>query len=187
MSSHHIVREKQEPALYIDFLGDFDEENLGQLLEWNPTVMVCVDEYEKIISLDLKVDLVVGPAEPKAIQENTVFLPGDKIPVITAMLHFVKEGYPAVNIIGKPFTAELVLPFIDKINMVWFAGATKTYNVKSGFIFWKPANTRLKLQGDVTLQTKNLRVAQNGDYEVISDGFVRIDFIGNNLFVSEYL
>ncbi|RZK41505.1 MAG: thiamine pyrophosphokinase, partial [Pedobacter sp.] len=40
MSSHHIVREKQEPALYIHQLGNFDEEKLGQLLEWSPTVLV---------------------------------------------------------------------------------------------------------------------------------------------------
>ncbi|RYD76847.1 MAG: thiamine pyrophosphokinase, partial [Sphingobacteriales bacterium] len=29
MSSHHIVKEKQEPALYIDELGNFNEEYLG--------------------------------------------------------------------------------------------------------------------------------------------------------------
>lgn len=40
MSSHHIVREKQEPALLIMDLNGFNDEHLGQLLEWNPTVLV---------------------------------------------------------------------------------------------------------------------------------------------------
>ncbi|MFD2144372.1 hypothetical protein [Mucilaginibacter antarcticus] len=39
MSSHHIVREKQEPALLVLGLDGFDEEQLGQLLEWSPTLM----------------------------------------------------------------------------------------------------------------------------------------------------
>ena len=49
MSSHHIVKEKQEPALYIHQLGDFNEEFLGQLLEWSPTVIVAAGEYEKVV------------------------------------------------------------------------------------------------------------------------------------------
>ena len=39
MSSHHIVREKQEPALLVLGLNNFSTELLGQLLEWNPTVI----------------------------------------------------------------------------------------------------------------------------------------------------
>ena len=39
MSSHHIVREKQEPALLVLGLDSFPAELLGQLLEWNPTVI----------------------------------------------------------------------------------------------------------------------------------------------------
>jgi hypothetical protein len=43
MSSHHIVKEKQEPALYIHHFGNFDEEYLGQLLEWSPTLLVATN------------------------------------------------------------------------------------------------------------------------------------------------
>ena len=71
MSSHHIVREKQEPALYIHHLGNFDEENLGQLLEWSPTIVVAASEYEKALSLGIKIDVVIGLAGDLQIQENT--------------------------------------------------------------------------------------------------------------------
>ena len=46
MSSHHIVREKQEPALLVLGLDDFPDELLGQLLEWSPTVIVTADTVE---------------------------------------------------------------------------------------------------------------------------------------------
>ena len=41
MSSHHVVKEKQEPGLLILDPGDFDNEYLGQLLEWSPTVLIA--------------------------------------------------------------------------------------------------------------------------------------------------
>ena len=80
MSSHHIVREKQEPALYIHQIGDFNEEYLGQLLEWSPTLIVNGAIYEKIVSLGLKVDVVVNATDGNAFQENTRSIsgPGDE-------------------------------------------------------------------------------------------------------------
>jgi hypothetical protein len=71
MSSHHIVREKQEPALYIHDLGAFDEEYLGQILEWSPTLIVNGESYEKVISMGLKVDVILNAAEELIPQENT--------------------------------------------------------------------------------------------------------------------
>ena len=56
MSSHHIVREKQEPALLILSLEGFEYENLGQILEWSPTVIVQQEIYEIADSLAFKID-----------------------------------------------------------------------------------------------------------------------------------
>lgn len=39
MSSHHIVKEKQEPAFYIDYIGDFNEKLLEQFLECSPAFL----------------------------------------------------------------------------------------------------------------------------------------------------
>lgn len=59
MSSHHIVREKQEPALFILDFDGFDEEYFGQLLEWSPTLVVSEDCYEKIARMGIKIDAVI--------------------------------------------------------------------------------------------------------------------------------
>jgi len=43
----------QEPALLILSLEGFEYENLGQILEWSPTVIVQQDIYELADSLSL--------------------------------------------------------------------------------------------------------------------------------------
>ena len=77
MSSHHIIREKQEPALLIVDLLDFDLENLGQLLEWSPTVIVLKDAVEKVYSLGLKIDVIIdNEANHHHLQEHTRYNKG---------------------------------------------------------------------------------------------------------------
>jgi len=76
MSSHHIVREKQEPALLILELGLFEEEHLGQLLEWSPTVLVNDASAEKLHSLGIKFDMLLTQTEDTCFaNRSSVFNP----------------------------------------------------------------------------------------------------------------
>ena len=54
MSSHHIVRDDQAPALIIANGEACSEELLGQLLEWSPTVIVLDAAIERVIKLGSK-------------------------------------------------------------------------------------------------------------------------------------
>ncbi|TCN57536.1 thiamine diphosphokinase [Flavobacterium circumlabens] len=60
MSSHHIVRDDQEPALIIANGAACDPELLGQLLEWSPLVIVLDSAIERVIDLGIKVDVLLG-------------------------------------------------------------------------------------------------------------------------------
>ncbi len=60
MSSHHIVRDDQEPALIIANGAACDPELLGQLLEWSPLVVVLDSAIERVIELGIKVDVLLG-------------------------------------------------------------------------------------------------------------------------------
>ena len=60
MSSHHIVRDDQEPALIIANGASCNEELLGQLLEWSPLVVVLDSAIERVIDLNIKIDVVLG-------------------------------------------------------------------------------------------------------------------------------
>jgi hypothetical protein len=187
MSSHHIVKEKQEPALYIHHLGNFNEEFLGQLLEWSPTLLVASSAYEKAISLGLKVDAVIGKEENLHAQENTkiIFSPNEDL--ITAVKYLIAEKYPAVNIISKEDKFDDLAHLLDDINIVLFTETTKSYAVKPGFNVWKPAGTLFKIDVISYFETSNLKPTENGDFEVINDGFVKFDFTTPYLFLSEFL
>lgn len=186
MSSHHIVREKQEPALYIHEFGAFNEEYLGQLLEWSPTLLVAGSQYEKAISLGLKVDLVVGNDDHLLFQENTklIFAPEEQIS--TVVKHLISAEYPAVNIISTENSFDELQSFLSHIDMVLFTPTEKSYPVKSGFSVWKPSGTVFKLPTNITFTTSNL-VQKNEDFVVVKDGFVSFNFNANYLFLTEFL
>ena len=60
MSSHHIVRDDQEPALIIANGASCNNELLGQLLEWSPLIIVLDSAIERVIELNIKVDVLLG-------------------------------------------------------------------------------------------------------------------------------
>ena len=187
MSSHHIVKEKQEPALYIHNLGDFDEEYLGQLLEWSPTLIVNGAIYEKVISLGLKVDVVLNSFEGIAVQENTksIIGPGDEYN--TVINYLISEKYPAVNIIDTEKAIADLAFYISRINIVLFTPVYKSYAVKDGFSVWKPAGSRFFIDVVSYFEATNLMQKEEKEFEVVKDGFVEFTFTTEYLFLSELL
>ncbi|WP_443945047.1 thiamine pyrophosphokinase [Pedobacter sp. AW1-32] len=183
MSSHHIVKEKQEPALYIDELGNFSEELLGQLLEWSPTVLVNGDNYDKIRSLGLKIDVLVNGNQPA--QEETKEIQGPVDPLMVAVNYLVEEKFPAVNVITEKFNLEKFAGFNDQINLVVFTATEKFYTIKSGFSVWKPAGSVFNILGNAYIEVSNLMQVEEDQYEVVNDGFVEFSFSGQPIFISE--
>ncbi len=70
MSSHHIVREKQEPALLVLGLDNFPNELLGQLLEWSPTVITTSQTAEKLIVNGIKIDWIITDGDEDISQSD---------------------------------------------------------------------------------------------------------------------
>lgn len=75
MSSHHIVRENQEPALVVADFHALDSEQLGQLLEWSPMIVTDAANVDFLLAEGIKVDIVFGASSARIAQEATVFLP----------------------------------------------------------------------------------------------------------------
>ncbi|RYD77823.1 MAG: thiamine pyrophosphokinase [Sphingobacteriales bacterium] len=186
MSSHHIVKEKQEPALYIDELGNFNEELLGQLLEWSPTLLVNGNNYDKIRSLGIKVDVLVNGTET-GTQEDTKFVHGLVDDLMVAINYLYEEKFPAVNVITRKFDLEKFAGFEDKINLVVFTEKAKHYPIKSGFSVWKPAGSEFLIHGNRYMEVTNLTQNEEEVFEVVNDGFVEFTFSGQPIFISEPL
>lgn len=188
MSSHHIIREKQEPALYIHDLGNFNEEYLGQLLEWSPTLIVSDLFYEKAISMGLKVDAVATASKEQIFQENTKIIPV-RTEALDAVLDFlIAEKYQAVNVIDLASNLRELGSYIAEINIVVFTEREKAYAIKSGFKIWKPKGSTFKIEVVSYFETSNLmQEEEGGDFVVINDGFVEFNFTTEYLFISEIL
>lgn len=186
MSSHHIIREKQEPALLIMSLDGFESENLGQILEWSPTVIVHEDIYELADSLAIKIDGVITKNHDFLAQENTRIILTDTDPLEDCLKFLVGEGYPAVNIITNEFSLKDYALFVDDIDLVVFMQDQKIFPVRSGFSKWQPAGEQIHLLHEINnLETSGLIARENHLLETEKDGFYSLTFDQPFIFISE--
>lgn len=186
MSSHHIVREKQEPALLIMSLEGFESENLGQILEWSPTVIVNEDIYELADSMAIKIDGVITLNPDFLAQESTRIILTATDPLEDCLKFLVGEAYPAVNIIAKEFALKDYALFVDDIDLVIFVGSEKIFPVRSGFSKWQPAGEIVHVLYDVhNFSTSGLIEKDTHIYETEKDGFYSFTFDQPFIFISE--
>ena len=188
MSSHHIVREKQEPALLIMSLDSFDPEYLGQLLEWSPTVIVNEPEYGKTEQLGIKIDIVISPNPDFAAQHHTRLILTETNPLEDALKFLIGEQYHAVNIIAGSFCIKDYAFFTESLNLVVFTNGKKIFPVKSGFSKWQTGGQTVELLHEARhLHTSGLKYLNNAVYETEKDGFFSLSFEQPFIFVAEKL
>ena len=187
MSSHHIVREKQEPALLALGLDTFDAELLGQLLEWSPTVICTPATAEQINAYGIKIDIIITDEAEPGLQSDVKLIPAGTGGVVHAALNFlIASGYGAVNIVTEEFKLDEFVLYADKINLVIFCGERKIFPVASGFKKWKPAGEMVELlSASSGLKVKGLHSISAGVYQTAGDGFYTLQFEEEFLFVAE--
>jgi thiamine pyrophosphokinase len=189
MSSHHIIREKQEPALLILSLHSFSEELLGQLLEWSPTVIVNTDTYLKVDNLGIKIDALISNHLEESVQTHVKLIQiGDDQPVEAVLKYLINHDYTAVNIIADHIDLKDYYIFTDKINMVIYQGMRKIYAVSSNFSKWMPAGEILEIIGNpIDLKYSGLKEVDSLKYQTTHDGFFNLHFQQPFLFIAEYI
>jgi thiamine pyrophosphokinase len=189
MSSHHIVREKQEPALLVLGMESFPEELLGQLLEWSPTVITTPHTAEKLDTFGIKVDWTISNDDNRVLQSDIKLMPaGDDTLTGAALKYLIAHHYPAVNIVTDELELDGFLPYADKINLVIFHDHQKIYPVNSGFSKWKPAGEAIRLlSAPIGLNYTGLEQVDADRYKTTNDGFFTLQFKQPFLFIAEYL
>ncbi|MGI4727412.1 MAG: hypothetical protein ACRYGB_02480 [Janthinobacterium lividum] len=186
MSSHHVVREKQEPALLILGLDDFDEEHLGQLLEWSPTVLVNETSAEKLHSLGIKFDVLLAQNKADFLQDNLRLVTVEEDALKTGLQFLISENYPAVNILTDKNSIDDFLVFADQITLVIFSQNQKMYPISSGFSKWKAAGETVFIAEIPTdLEQTGLEQISLNQYKTTTDGFFTLKFAQPFLFIAE--
>lgn len=162
MSSHHIIREKQEPALIIADGEACSTELLGQLLEWSPTVMVLDGALKRVLPLGIKVDVWLGDFDSsKDFDEAVIDYPFEKVhtpdqlytDLEKGIMYLIEKGYPAVNIVwGTGMRMDHTLnnlhslkKFSDQIKMVMMDDYSVIYPLPKKFIKWYAKGTMLSI------------------------------------------
>ena len=189
MSSHHIVREKQEPALLVLGLNNFSDELLGQLLEWSPTVIVTDQTAENVNAYGIKIDWIIADQFNDQLQSDMKWMPvEDGSLVVNALQYLVIHNYPAVNIITDELKLDDYISFCEKIDMVIFYNQKKIYCINSGFSKWKPAGEVIEFLSDPEqLHYTGLIMLSHKRYQTTHDGFLSIQFEQPFLFIAEEL
>ncbi len=187
MSSHHIIREKQEPALYIHEMVDFPPEYLGQLLEWSPTLISSASVYEHLQSMGLKVDIVCSEEGGVELQEHTRLWTFPELQLAQVVQKLIEEQYNAVHILSQEMKFDDLADFLPEISIVLFTSSTKNYAIRPGFSIWKPKGSLFYIDIICYFETDNLKQQEGALFEVIEDGFVRFDFSEPFLFIGEPL
>jgi len=187
MSSHHVVREKQEPALLVLGLDGFQDELLGQLLEWSPTVIATHETAEKLISMGIKIDWVISDGDDEDLQSDVKLMSyGDDNVADAALKHLVSDAYPSVNIITDEFNLGDYDRFADKINLVIFYDHKKIYPVTPGFSKWKTGGETIEILSRVKdLEFTGLEKINDQQYKTTKDGIFSLRFDGLFLLIAE--
>ncbi len=143
MSSHHIVRDEQEPALLIDDPIALSQEYVDLLLEWSPTVIVTSNALDKVLGWGIKIDTVVAHfseievLKPKLkVQSPVQLLAFESTDLLNAAYIFLKDhDRKAVNVLADIFNSkvlDLIKEFSTLMDSVLFYNDQKWVYMKSG-------------------------------------------------------
>jgi len=188
MSSHHIVRENQEPALFIANPNSLSDEYLNQLLEWSPTIITLSEHYELLKSREIKIDVVLDNQglDPTFIEEHLSLLPfsGSYLNPLFELLGERKNF--AVNIITEDINRSAYEPFLSDFVIILLNSNRKCLLVKK-YEKWLPKGSSLIIENyeGKSSELKNLESISDLEFRVVQDGFISIPEQENYLLISE--
>lgn len=189
LSSHHIVRDEQEPALLIANGESCQFELLGQLLEWSPVVVVLDSAIWRVLDFGIKIDVLLGDFDQAADGRDmdldavrarqypleVVHTPDqDKTDLEKGVEYLIERGFPAVNIIwatGRRADHSLtnmtnIVRYKDQIRIVMLDDHSKIFPLVGRFEKWYEAGTPISLipVGTVTgIKTEGLTYNLNDE------------------------
>ncbi|EMS32873.1 thiamine pyrophosphokinase [Mariniradius saccharolyticus AK6] len=195
MSSHHFVKENQEPALLILEMEGLSFETVAPLLEWVPTVLVSQTEVWTVISWGIKIDVILADLD---FQRANYHLLEEQYPVkFLGVQHgkYFQEGlqylvatkHYAVNIIGlAPWEFEVFPSKELGLDIVLWKSGIRYFPIAGGrFKKWFPKGSLFSysekpiklamihdgLETQISFSGKRNLALEEGTTEFFADGF----------------
>lgn len=183
MSSHHIVRDDQEPALIIANGESCSDELLGQLLEWSPIVVVLDSAIDRVLARNIKIDVHLGDFDDGLNSEyheaqypiEIVHTPDqNKTDLEKAFDYLIERKIPAVNVVwatGRRTDHTItnltnIVRYREQLKIVILDDYSKVFLLPKHFEKWYPEKTVLSL---IPVGTVNNITSDNLFYPLKND------------------
>jgi thiamine pyrophosphokinase len=195
MSSHHFVKEDQEPALLILNAKAISFEKVQELLEWSPTVIVSEEVVEDVIGWGIKIDIVLcEEAKIISLKESLI----DQAPIrfisyhnqreiLSTAYHFLTASkYKAVNILIKDQTQlDFIQTFVGMNVEVFYEGKRWVYIHSRKFEKWVAEGTQFFIYTKLPAVPFK-KIGLSDEMKCVKDGMVSIEgdetfWLGENL------
>lgn len=184
MSSHHVIRDQQEPALIIANGEACSFELIGELLEWSPLVVVLDAAIHRVLALNIKVDVLLGDfdrdfdAEKIRKEQYPIeivhTINQDKTDLEKAFDYLIGRGFPAVNVVwatGRRADHTItnitnIVRFREQLKIVIIDDYSKIFLLSKTYEKWYPKGTPISLipVGVATgITTHNLKYSLNNE------------------------
>lgn len=186
MSSHHFVKEGQEPALLILDAPTF--EVAGPLLEWAPLVVVAKHAVGDVLLWSIKMDVVLADEKSAPELRNDLadqspltilsHQPGES-PLVSGLHFLIRKKQTGVNIFAAEIDSTIlqVEAFVDRLQISIINENLKWSSVTSGhFEKWLSSGTPLFLRESKPQQNIDLNGLRkvNAYFQAVDDGMIRI-------------
>jgi thiamine pyrophosphokinase len=169
MSSHHIVRDNQEPALIIANGEACSLALMHELMEWAPKVVVLDGALPRVLELGLKVDVWLGDFDSGAEEEllkgdfanspqlshiQRVHTPDQEFTDLQKAFHFLLgDGFSAVNVVWATGRRQdhhfnnifTLARYSDRLTINFLDDYGRVFASPKKFKKWYPKNTDLSL------------------------------------------
>lgn len=141
MSSHHFVKDQQEPAVFILNADEIQFDQVSGMLEWVPTVLVTEEALDQALSWGIKIDVILASTEfqktnPQLLEEQypVKFLTvSDRNFLDKGLQYLLESQHKAAHLVGIPHQRALELEEQTKLmDLTIVDGDWKYYPVRSG-------------------------------------------------------
>lgn len=193
MSSHHFVREKQEPALYIHSNDTLNIELLGELLEWSPYVIVDEHALYLVNHEPIKIDLVVqqelssddiGLWIANQSDVKVLNISKDANKLLTVLEYLEKEQHFAISLLAcADKSIEELSVYNHKLDIIQYNPNYKGFYINKHYSKWMQKDSMLEINNGFA-KTKNLEKCTT-TWKVKEDGIVEI-LVTEKTYIKEF-
>ncbi len=165
--------------MLIEDLFLIDGEDLGQLLEWSPTIIIEEGTMDLLDARGYKFDIVFTQNAINASQENLKVISYDVAFLKDAIEYLIAHHYKAVNIVSDQLDLGYYRAYLEQINIVLFSNGFCYYFVKTGFTKWKAEGERILIVSadkDEDIKYTGLTKINDEEYEMENDGLFILEF-----------